>query len=198
MMESQLSVKEQQDALIIYKYLLLYNEFENVIKEKFEKGWKEIDSTVKNRIAYYVGWLGSEVKYIEYDTYTIKLENHPYSEEMMLKKLTVNQIIRIDRVEKAISRFDFEVESRRQKLTFLSHDCFLAFVKMRNKLAHDILKIKFNSGDTIEILPYSKIVESKIAWIDSITEQQLSDLGQAILSNYIFMVEIIDTLRKEV
>lgn len=198
MINNSLETQEKVDALIIYKYLVLYNDFENTIRNIFASKWNGVDSVVKNRIAYYVGWLGSETKYIEYDTYSIHQENNKYDEKKLIAKLTITQLIKIDKKEKVIKEFSFEISSRiKKQLSFLSHESFLCLINMRNKLAHNILGLSFKNADIIELLPDSIIENSDELWIKNIALTQISDLGRAILSNYIFMIEILRKLRKD-
>lgn len=198
MINNSLEAQEKVDALIIYKYLVLYNDFENTIRNIFSDKWNGLDNAIKNRIAYYVGWLGSETKYIEYDTYSIHQENNKYDEKMLITKLTINQIIKIDRKEKVINEFSFEIPSKiKKQLSFLSHESFLCLINMRNKLAHNILGISFKNADIIELLPDIVIENSNDLWISNIDLTKVSDLGRAILSNYIFMNEMLGKLRKD-
>lgn len=198
MINSSLEAQEKVEALIIYKFLVLYNDFENCVRDVFSKEWNSMDSAIKNRIAYYVGFLGCETKYIEYDTYSIHQDVNKYDEEKLVKKLTINQIIRIDRKERIISKFSFEILSKtKRQLTFLSHESFLCLISMRNKLAHNILGISFKNSDIIELLPDSFIEQNSDLWIRNIDMTKVSDMGRAILSNYIFMEEILVKLRKD-
>mgnify|MGYP000392903152 FL=1 len=191
-------IKEQNDAVIIYKFLIYYNSFENIIREIISKEWENLDNKIKNRLAFYVGWLGSEIKFIEYDTYSIKQEIWKYNEKKIQQKLTINQFIKIDKKEKAISAFDFEIESKTiKKLTFLSYDCFVCLINMRNKLAHNIIDINFKSSDIIELLPDNTLKNFEEKWIKNMDINHISDMGKAILSNYIFMKEIIAHLEEK-
>lgn len=197
MINNSLEAQEKVDALIIYKYLVLYNDFENTIRNIFASKWNGMDDVIKNRIAYYVGWLGSETKYIEYDTYSIHQESNKYDEKKLITKLTITQLIRIDRKEKVVKEFSFEISSRiKKQLSFLSHESFLCLINMRNKLAHNILGLSFKNADIIELLPDSIIEDSDETWIKNIDLTKISDPGRAILSNYVFMVEILRKLRK--
>lgn len=145
-----------------------------------------------------VGWLGSENKYIEYDTYSIKQEIWKYDEKKIQKKLTINQIIKIDKRERVIPLFDFEISSKTKKqLKYLSHDCFVSLINMRNKLAHDILNINFKNADIIELLPDKILISNQEPWIQSMDVNHISDMGREILSNYIFMKEIIIHLKEK-
>ena len=153
---------------------------------------------IQNRLAFYVGWLGSENKYIEYDTYSIKQEIWKYDEKKIQKKLTINQIIKIDKRERVIPLFDFEISSKTKKqLKYLSHDCFVSLINMRNKLAHDILNINFKNADIIELLPDKILISNQEPWIQSMDVNHISDMGREILSNYIFMKEIIIHLKEK-
>ncbi len=198
MINNSLEAQEKVDAHIIYKFLVLYNDFENCIRDIFTKQWDNTDNDIKNRIAYYVGWLGSETKYIEYDTYSIRQEINKYDEKTIIKKLTINQMIRIDKKENVIKKFSFEINSKvKKQLSYLSHESFLCLINMRNKLAHNILGIAFKNADVIELLPDSIIEKSDELWIKSMDMTKVSDMGRSILSNYIFMKEILVRLRED-
>ena len=191
-------IKEKNDALIIYKFLIDYNHFENIVRDVIDSEWEKLDNNVKNRLAFYVVWLGSENKYIEYDTYSIKQEIWKYDEKKIQKKLTINQIIKIDKRERVIPLFDFEISSKTKKqLKYLSHDCFVSLINMRNKLAHDILNINFKNADIIELLPDKILISNQEPWIQSMDVNHISDMGREILSNYIFMKEIIIHLKEK-
>lgn len=191
-------IKEKNDALIIYKFLIDYNHFENIVRDVIDSEWEKLDNNVKNRLAFYVGWLGSENKYIEYDTYSIKQEIWKYDEKKIQKKLTINQIIKIDKRERVIPLFDFEISSKTKKqLKYLSHDCFVSLINMRNKLAHDILNINLKNADIIELLPDKILISNQEPWIQSMDVNHISDMGREILSNYIFMKEIIIHLKEK-
>lgn len=198
MIDNQSEVEERTDAIVIYKYLIIYNQFENIIKDIFAASFKSLSNDVKNRIAYYVGWLGSETKYIEYDTYSIRQDVHKYDENTLVSKLKINQIIKIDKREKLISRFSFEISSiTKKQVTFLSHDCFLCLINMRNKLAHEILKINFKNSDLIEQLPINIISNCQDEWLKNIGIENISQESICILSNYIYMQQIIEKLKRE-
>lgn len=198
MIKKQNEANVKDDALIIYKFLVLYIDFENLIREIFQKSWDSINNQVKNRIAFYVGWLGSETRYIDYDSYSIKQEIHKYDDKTVVSKITFNQLIKIDRKERVIKALSFEVPSKTKKtLTYLSHDCFLALLNMRNKLAHEILSINFRNSDIIELLPQSVISNSALGWLKEIDVEKLSDQSKSIVSNYIYMKQIMDKLGRE-
>lgn len=198
MVEKQMMILEEMDALIMYKFLILYNEFENMIKEIYCKEWTNLNEEVKRRIAYYVGSIKGVNAYIEYDTYSTKQDIYKYDENNLISKMTINQIIRLERKEKNISTFNFEINSKLNKqLAFVSYDCFLKIINMRNKLAHDILNINFKATDVIEVLSDGMIEKKNELWISNLQLDKLSNFGRLILSNYIFMSEIIEELGKE-
>lgn len=198
MIEVQNQIREQQDALITYKFLLLYNEFEVLVREIFKINWKNFSADFKLRVSYYAGWISSTNKYIDYNTYSIKQETYQYKENKILAGLTANQIIRLDQTERVIKAFDFEICSKSKKVVYLSHNCFLILISMRNKLAHDILNISWKNKDIIEILPFHKLVVDGDKWKTSIDEKMLSEFSRPILSNYIYMQDIVKILRREI
>ena len=191
-------ILEEMDALIMYKFLILYNRFENKIKEIYRMDWADLDEDVKRRVAYYVGSIKGINAYIEYDTYSTKQDIYRYDEDSLISKMTINQIIRMERKEKNVSLFNFQIDSKLSKqLTFISYDCILKLINMRNKLAHDILNINFKSSDIIEVLPNNIFEKEKEVWISNLQLDKLSDFGRVILSNHFFMNEILDRFETE-
>lgn len=198
MLEKQMRILEEMDALVMYKFLILYNRFENKIKEIYRMEWADLDEDVKRRVAYYVGSIKGINAYIEYDTYSTKQDIYRYDEDSLISKMTINQIIRMERKEKNVSLFNFQIDSKLSKqLTFISYDCILKLINMRNKLAHDILNINFKSSDIIEVLPNNIFEKEKEVWISNLQLDKLSDFGRAILSNHFFMNEILDRFETE-
>lgn len=198
MLEKQMRILEEMDALVMYKFLILYNRFENKIKEIYRMEWVDLNEDVKRRVAYYVGSIKGINAYIEYDTYSTKQDIYRYDEDSLISKMTINQIIRMERKEKNVGLFNFQIDSKLNKqLTLISYDCSLKLISMRNKLAHDILNINFKSADIIEVLPNNIFEKEKDAWILNLQLDKLSDFGRAILSNYIFMNEILDRFETE-
>jgi len=192
-------IQEKEDAFVIYKFLILYNHFEKLMFEIFDKYWDQIDSDIKSRISYYVGWLGSERKYIDYDSYAIRQEIHKYGKKIIMEYLTVNQIIKIDRKEKMIKQLSFDIPSMVRKMSSISsHSCFLAFLNMRNMLAHKILNINFKEKHTIELLSLEAIKKSESSWITDLNISSLSSQSQNIVSNYMYMDIIVEKLTKVV
>lgn len=198
MLEKQMRILEEMDALVMYKFLVLYNRFENKIKEIYRMEWADLDEDVKRRVAYYVGSIKGINAYIEYDTYSTKQDIYRYDEDSLISKMTINQIIRMERKEKNVSLFNFQIDSKLSKqLTFISYDCILKLINMRNKLAHDILNINFKSSDIIEVLPNNIFEKEKEVWISNLQLDKLSDFGRVILSNHFFMNEILDRFETE-
>ncbi len=198
MLEKQMRILEEMDALVMYKFLILYNRFENKIKEIYRMEWADLDEDVKRRVAYYVGSIKGINAYIEYDTYSTKQDIYRYDEDSLISKMTINQIIRMERKEKNVSLFNFQIDSKLSKqLTFISYDCILKLINMRNKLAHDILNINFKSSDIIEVLPNNIFEKEKEVWISNLQLDKLSDFGRVILSNHFFMNEILDRFETE-
>lgn len=198
MTEKQRMILDEMNALIMYKYFIVYNEFENLISGIYYKEWSNLNEEVKRRIAYYVGSVKGINAYIEYDTYSTKQDIYKYDEDKLISKLTINQIIRLERKEKNVSKFDFEIDSLTTKqLSLISYDCILKIINMRNKLAHDILNINFKASDIIEILPNNVISISQELWISNLQLDKLNDFGRAVISNYVFMIDIIERLKKE-
>lgn len=193
MKNNKTNISQQMDAIVLYQFLVEYNRFEKCIQETYCEEWDNLGEDIKKRIAYYVGSVKGVNTYIEYDTYSIKQDVYKYEESKLTQKLTINQIIRIERKDHSLKKFNFEVQSKLNKqLSFTSYDCILKLINMRNKLAHTILNIKFSSGDVIEVLSDGVISNVDEPWIGELQLNQMSDFSRNVVSNYIFMREITD------
>lgn len=185
------------NAIIVYNFILLYSKFEKIIKEIFQKRWSKTDLHIRSRIYYYLGWVGSEVKAIDYDSYQVIKEIHKFDEDKLIKQLSIIQIIKLDKNENFIDEFDNMIQSKQVRaLKFDLHDSCIKLIKMRNKIAHEFKTLKFKTCDYIEILSVEKLKENQEEWLKDCDIDKLSEENKIIFSNYIYMKDIVANLER--
>ena len=190
-MEDKDFLELQIESLVLYNYIKAYDKFEKFILTEFKQSFDSLSNDIKQRIYFYLGCVGNLETYIEYDTYSTVSRTNKFSEQKSLSKLTFNQVVKLDKKEKIISKFNIEVQSlARKKVVFPFHDCCLKLLQMRNTLAHEFIKFVSQDNNTIELLPSQIIVDHFEPWLNDFTIESMSDLSKAIYSNYIMMKEI--------
>jgi hypothetical protein len=198
MMSSQKEIAVQLDALSIYYYLLKYSDLEKIIKELFIETWSDFNEELKQRIMFYQGGINLKNKYIDYDTYTVITQYHKFDVKAMLNKLTLNQIIKLERKENQIKDLQYEVVSlQNKKIVYPCKDCILKLLNMRNILAHKMNNLNFKNKDYIDVLNNEIIRKSNLEWLNNFDLDLLSEAARCIVSNYIYMDMIYQKLRSD-
>jgi predicted small secreted protein len=197
-MSNQREITMHLDALSIYYYLRRYSDLENEIKGLFIKTWPEFNEEFKQRIMFYQGGLGLKNGYIEYDTYSTVTQHQKFDVMAMLNKLTLNQIIKLERKENQIRDLQFEVPSlQNKKIVYPCLDCILKLLNMRNILAHKLSDLNFKNKDYIDVLNNGIIRESNLEWLNDFDLNLLSESARCIISNYIYMDIIYQKLGRD-
>ena len=194
-MNNQREIAEQMDALSIYHYLLRYSDLENEIKQLFIETWPSFNEELKQRIMFYQGGLNLENGYIEYDTYSVITQHHKFDVMAMLNKLTLNQIIKLERKENQLKDLQYEIKSLQNKtIVYPCRDCILKLLNMRNILAHKLSCLNFKNKDYIDVLSNEIIRNSNLKWLYDFDLDLLSESARCIVSNYIYMEMIYQRL----
>lgn len=186
-------------ALIVYNYLGDYNKFENLIKEEFVSKFELLTEEYKNRVYFYLGGVGSLNTYIDYDTYSLVKETNKYNDRKLLSRLTMNQIIKLERREQGINKFNQNIMSIQwQRLEYTFCDCCIKLTSMRNRMAHEFFNLDIKEEkDTIEVLSNANIEKFKPKWLENFNNYDELDFNiKSILSNYIYMKEMEKLLVK--
>ncbi|URZ01704.1 hypothetical protein [Clostridium felsineum] len=185
------------NALIVYNYLGYYTEFEDLIKEKFISNFEKLSEEYKNRTYFYIGGIGCSNSYLEYDTYSLIRESTKYDKRKLLNRLTMNQIIKLERKEQAIDMFKKNIYSIQiPKIYFTFCDCCIKLINARNIMAHEFFNLNLKEKDIIEVLSKEKIEQFKPEWLGDFEYNELSDGMLGILSNYIYMKELKKVLNE--
>ena len=187
----------QLKSLLIFEFLNTYNQFEKTIRKVFEKSIPRLPAEkIQQLYFFYGGKIGSS---IEYNEPGIKFQEIPYKRDETFKNLTVNQILKIFKPTPAvIEAYNFSVTSLRSKTEYPFFDCALHLLNMRNKLAHELVDLKFNSKDVIEQLPIEQIKKEPFEILRDYDIQQMDSSSQEMASNIIYMRQLIQQLEKSI
>lgn len=186
----------QLKSLIIFEFLNLFNEFEQLVRNVFERNIPTLPPPKKQQLYFFYG--GKLGTYIEYEESTVKLSSIKYKEEEYFKELTINQILRIFKTDPCIGDFNFDVESLQRSTTvFPFIDCAIKLIKMRNKLAHDLVNLKFRNDELIELLTLDKIKNESFSILQNFDIDNIDNITQHIASNIIYMRKMIAQLKGE-
>lgn len=175
-------------ALVVFCYLEKFKILENNIRTLFENQLTYID---KNLLYFYYG---SKIDiYMDFDSYKITSFPMQFNDNEMFKKITTNQIIKLNQKNHYIDKLDDTIQSIQIKTCcFNISDACLKLINMRNKLAHEINYCDFKNGDIIELLSdefiqkYTDCYDLNISYMDNDTKM--------IFSNLIYMDLILTNL----
>lgn len=124
-------------------------------------------------------------------------EANKYNDRKLLSRLTMNQIIKLEKKERGIAKFNqniSSIQSRRLEYTF--YDCCIKLINMRNKMAHEFFDLDIKEDkDTIEVLSNDNIERFKPKWLGNFNNYDELDFNiKFILSNYIYMKRMEEIL----
>ncbi|QOR33859.1 hypothetical protein IMX26_10150 [Clostridium sp. 'deep sea'] len=194
---SKLNV-EQLRSFSIYNFLILFSELERVVKDEFARSLRNIDKERYSKISFYIGGIKSNNTYLDYVEKGLMKPLVKYSEKKIRNGFTFNNIVKFDRSEKVIPKFNFTVKSLTRKMVeYEFHDCCIKFIRMRNKLAHEINCAVFKEECYIEQLNSTYIQIKCLPFLENIDISNIDQGCEAILTNCIFIKSIINTLNRE-
>lgn len=173
---------------MVFCYFEKFKILENNIRALFENQLTYIN---KNLLYFYYG---SKIDvYMEFDSYKITSYPLKFDDNEMFKKITINQIIKLNRKKHYIDKLDNTIQSIQIKsCCFNISDICLKLISMRNKLAHEINCCDFKNGDIIELLSdefiqkYTDSYDLNISYMDNDTK--------IIFSNLIYIDVILTNL----
>ncbi len=194
----ELSKKEiitmQIRGIVIFNYLYLFNIMEKSIRDNFKENLDELEIEMKNRLYFMYG--GKLNSYIDYNDDSIKLNNIKFKANETFDKLTINQIINLNKKFKFMKCFLITIPSvNRTTENFDMHDCIIKNIKMRNKLAHETQSFKLSDQEIIEIFQNKKLEELSYNFLSNFDLNLLDNDSKAILSNFYYMDKIINLIK---
>ena len=188
------TVSMQLKSLLVYEFLKDYNELELAIRDAFEKSLPALPSEVIQQLYFYYG--GKIGSYIEYEAHSTQFRSLNYHPSEQFKELSINQILKIFKENPCIKAFDFSISSiQRSTVEFSFYDCATRLLKMRNKLAHEVVAFQFRDADLIEMLTREQIAAQKFAVLQNYDTHKIDDMSMYIASNIVYIQKLLLKLK---
>lgn len=186
----------QLKSLLVYEFLKEYNELELIIRKIFEKSLSSFPSNVIQQLYFYYG--GKIGSYIEYEAHSTKLLSLNYKSEEEFKELSINQIVKIFKENQCIKAFNFSITSiQRSAVEYSFYDCVIRLLRMRNKLAHEVVNFQFKNSDLIEMLTREQISTESFSVLQNYDVQKIDNMTMYIASNIVYIKRLLIRLHEE-
>lgn len=187
---NQNTLSVQIKSLMIFEFLDEYNKLEQTIREIFERNISTLPTKVVQQLYFYNG--GRIATYIDFESESVKLNTVKYKENDLFKDLKVNQIIKIFKRNPCLEAFNFDVSSVQRATTVFSfYDCVIRLLNMRNKLAHEMVKLQFNNQDLIELLTFEQLEAQSFEILQNFDVRKMDNMTQYIASNIVYMRKLL-------
>lgn len=190
--------EEQLESFLLKDFMREYIKFEKSIKTLFYKNFESAEENKKYRVYFYMGWINN-ISYIDYDSFNTIKETKKFDKETVLKSITLNNIIKLNKKEDFFDHKAFEIQSVNQKMMVLDFEsCCKKVIDMRNRIAHEFSDAKLDEKCTVEYLSRKFIIRELekyyIDFEDKLDFNSLTENSIAIFSNLFY----IERLNKEV
>jgi hypothetical protein len=184
-------------ALLRTHYFDYFSKLENEIRTKFEKSLGEVNINFKNKLFFYLGANHMFKFGLDYIDDKATGTHKRFREDESFKEFPIAKIIKIDKKDKIISEFKLQISSiNRKTITYEFHDVIIKLINMRNILAHEPINFIFTEKDhIIESLSIEKLNESNTFDIDGYIFSHENEQNNQIISNLLYMQNVIETLR---
>lgn len=185
-------------SLFVYEFLKNYHELEVTIRKIFTDNLPEFKQQLKEQLYLYLG--GRLRPNIDVQSCSINFSPVKYDENEKFKSFPLITLIRIfEKNHDVIDTFDFAVESvQNTNVEFPFYDCLVRLNRMRNKLAHNLADIKFQNGDTIELLGTKQIQAALEGQLPYNNLENIDDETKCIASNVVFIKKLLQKLEDHV
>lgn len=183
----------QTKAFVVFHFLHRFNGIEKLVSNIFTLSVSSFSEINKRRLHYYYG--GRIATYNDQDQDWIKVKEVKFDAAEKFADFKPLQILKFDKQFNMITDFSFEVESLQLAMQLYDfRSCMVKVIKMRNKLAHELVDCKFNTQDIIELLSNENICKYGEKYLLGNSEAVLDQMTKEVLSNLIYMDIIIKRL----
>ena len=179
-------------AVAVYKFLNEFNKLEHIVKDKFSQITVDATDSEKNKLYFYHGGLAGKVV-IDHNDETLNYQEIQFDVNENFKHFTLNQVIKILQNSDLKKYFPENINSMRKannQIEFLGS--IKRLINMRNRLAHELINLKFKDKDYIELLPIDTI-EKKLEMTFDINYDE-ADQIQIIYSNIVYINSLIEEI----
>lgn len=193
--ETKEALLMQTKAFIVFHFLHRFNSIEKLVNDIFALSISSFSEENKRRLHYYYG--GRIATYNDQDQDWIKIKEVKFDVSEKFADFKPLQILKFDRQFNMITDFSFEIESIQSAMQIYDfRSCMMKVIKMRNKLAHELVDCNFNSQDIIESMSNENMVKYGEKYMQRNSEAMLDQMTKEVLSNLIYMDIIIKKLNE--
>lgn len=179
-------------STILYDFLTKYNLLENYIRKIFEESVVNLDAINKNFLYFYYG---TKIDiYMEFQNSKIMSVPFEFNDSEKFKKITFNQIIKIQKQRNIIKKLDGDIQSIQSKTYYSICDLCIKLISMRNKLTHEICECNFKNSDIVEKLSDENICKYIEKYNYDFNVSQMSDDVKDIFSNVVYIDVVMEKL----
>ena len=188
---------DERYAIIFYKFIECYHDFEKQLKSLFILGFDDMSYEVKSRCFHYIGFLKSTNRIVDYDSYSTKFECKEFTGKKLLNDLTLIQMMKIARKDRLFLTFEKGIDSYQNRITFDLYDACISIINSRNKLAHEFNKLHIKDADTVELLSKEAFYRVANGWQKEMQYESLDENFQRLMCNHIYMKRIMNVLSEK-
>lgn len=197
-MDSKRKVDSLIKSALIVRFISEYCKLEKIVLSIFQTEILKVDYKYRNKLYFYYGINVGHNVFFDFDKDCVSLGNTvSYNENEMFKTLNLNKIVKFERKESLIKVLNFNVDSVvRKSSCFPFYDCCIRLMNMRNKLAHEVDTLSFQERDIIEILSSEYLKKYNYDYLEGYEINYSDENTIALLSNIVYMRNIIEKLQK--
>ncbi len=185
----------QTKAFVVFHFLHRFNSIEKLVNDIFALSISSFSEINKRRLHYYYG--GRIATYNDQDQDWIKIKEVKFDAGEKFADFKPLQILKFDKQFNMITDFSFEVESLQSAMQLYDfRSCMVKVIKMRNKLAHELVDCNFNTQDIIEPLSNENMIKYGEKYLLGNSEAVIDQMTKEVLSNLIYMDIMIKKLRE--
>lgn len=185
----------QTKAFVVFHFLHKFNSIEKLVNDIFALSISSFSEMNKRRLHYYYG--GRIATYIDQDQDWIKLKEVKFDAGEKFADFKAIQILKFDRQFNMITDFSFKVGSLQSAMQIYDfRSCMVKVIRMRNKLAHELVDCNFNTQDIIEPLSNENMKKYGEKYLLGNSEAMLDQMSKEVLSNLIYMDIMINKLNE--
>ena len=190
----------QARSIISFLFLVEFNKLEKTIQKKLKESIPKVSHLDLNKLYFRYGGRIATTYYSDDDI--IQLTKLEFKENEDFGRLSISEIVELNKDGLIISELDFDIPSFQRNLEcYTFFECIRKIIKMRNKLAHNSSSYNFPNSTVIDLFSSENIEK----FIYSSNKLELIDVDIALIddetikvaSNLYYLIEINNRLEEK-
>lgn len=184
---------QNNNAILVYEYIRDYLVLEQEVRKIVISNLSKIPPEKKQMLFFLHGAKSITDIQVQYTEGFLVANKLSYDEEKAYKNLSLANILALIKEKPLIDVLDIKINSLERKMDeFSFYYICNALLKMRNIIAHVISTEKvFDKAAIVSNLSADGIQSNLPHKMSNISIEHLDEFGITVLSNYIYMMEII-------